>query len=912
MRNFISAFLLILCISFNANAQSGDKYFKDKDYQRAVFAYEREVINNPALYLNLAKSYFALQNFEKAIDAITLYKAKYSGADKTYADQLLTLLQRDDELVKVENLGSVINTSDNNFLPRILQDGKTLFFLSKGRIGGAGGEDIWTSSLDETGNWSSPKNLSTLNTSTNEGVLSISPDEKVAILFGNYPGSFGSGDLFYSVKTENGWSNPCNLGGTINTNHWESLACIGPDGKTLIYSTETGDGNNSDLYVTFLSEDGWAKPINIGKTINTKQDEKYPFLSADGKTLYFSSDGHFGFGGTDMFMCRRLDDTWTNWSEPVNLGKYINTLDDDADLSIPASGKMAYIVRSNAPDGYGGSDIYRFLMPFNMRPEQLFKLYGTVTNEKDSAAQVNIKFIDMATNKEITKATSNELTGFYQAALPLNKKYLAVIDMKGFLYYSEVIDLTDPDKYRKRFTFQQKIALQRKRLDEIKLHLDSLNTKLSALNQSNNEKIRETFEQFEKITKEYKRSIEELDITVYKAKYDWMTENTEDLSLQKDFHVKRAKIGMTFELKNIFFDLGKATLREDSKKELDKLYEILSNSEIVIELGGHTDSIGSDDANQSLSQQRVNSVKTYLEEKGISNTRLMAVGYGEKFPVASNTTDAGRQLNRRVEVKILKLQQDVEGSDVVTQNDKNRKPETDESKAIKKGEMLPVLQAAARKGGLPSGSECNNVYVKPTTTTQTYVPPVSHSYSWLSKGDIDIDDNILKHFNAGILNSNYASLGSSNGAYIILVNKEKLHENHLEYFYQNPDKVKFGIGYTKYNMIRLKPTFGIPVNLIWGWELKYFNKDDVNANKQSYYHLNIPLGARVIFPVKGFIVGPEIIYNYGLASNTTAGMGNSTYTSIGATVRWKFIHAGINENIGSEINFVGYKLGVSF
>ena len=309
MKKFIFAVSVILITCLCTNAQSGDKYFKDKDYQRAVFAYEREVLNNPSFYLNLAKSYFALQNFEKAADAISLYKSKFPNADNTYADQLLALLRRDDELVKVENLGPTINSGDNDFLPRILQDGKTLFFLSRNRTGGAGGEDIWTSSLDDNGNWTKPQNLTTLNTSSNEGVLSISPDEKVAILFGNYSGQFGHGDLFYSVKTENGWSNPCNLGGTINTAHWESLACIGPDGKTLIYSTDVGDGNSSDLYITFLSENGWSKPINIGNVINTKQNEKYPFLSADGKTLYFSSDGHFGFGGTDMFMSRRLGDT---------------------------------------------------------------------------------------------------------------------------------------------------------------------------------------------------------------------------------------------------------------------------------------------------------------------------------------------------------------------------------------------------------------------------------------------------------------------------------------------------------------------------------------------------------------------------------------------------------------------------
>lgn len=908
MRKIIVA-LVVLFFTTQMWAQNAEVFFKNKDYARAQFAYEREVVSNPALYLNLAKCYFALQKFDEAVVALKLYKEKYATADKAYVDMLIGLLQRNDELVKVENLGSTINSNDADFLPRILQDGRTLYFISDNRAGGSGQEDVWLSRMGDDGQWKSPEQLYSFNTRSNEGLLSISPDEKVAILFGNYPGSFGGGDLFYSVKTETGWSTPCNIGGTINAKLWESLACVGPDGKTIIYCTDFNDGRESEMMVTFLTEDGWTKPKSLGNTVNTNQDEKFPFLAADGKTLYFSSNGHPGFGEDDIFMSRRLDDSWTNWSAPINLGKYINTLDSDKDLSIPASGKLAYVVRTDAPDGYGKADIYKFLMPFSMRPEQLFKLYGHVYNEKDSVAQVNIKFIDMATNTVVTKATSNDSTGYYSAALPLNKKYLAVIDMKGFLYYSEVIDLTNPDKYRKRFTFQQKITEQRSRLDALKIKLDSLNYQLGVLNQANSEAIRETFDAYEKQTRAYKAAVEEMEMLVYNAKYNWMTETQEDLQLQKDFQVKRAKIGVTFELKNIFFDLGKASLREDSKKELDKLFEILSNSDIVIELGGHTDSIGKDEANLLLSQERVNSVRTYLTDKGINPNRILAVGYGEKFPVAMNSTDEGRQLNRRVEAKILRLTQDKEGSDVVTDADKKKKEDPIAAAAIKKGEMLPLLQAAARKGGLPSGSECNTVYKPTTYTNNNNYKPTNNNNKFFNFNELEIEDNILKKFNISLLNSSYNSSGMSTGAAISFVrDKTSLVEHQLEYYFSNPDSIKMGIGYTNLRNIQLKPVIGLPVNLLWGWEFKYFSD---NAAGEALYNLNIPLGARVIFKVKDVIVGPEFIYSLGLSRNTSV-MNNVNHNRIGVNARWKFIHAGLYKATGSEINFWGYRVGVSF
>jgi hypothetical protein len=344
----------------------------------------------------------------------------------------------------------------------------------------------------------------------------------------------------------------------------------------------------------------------------------------------------------------------------------------------------------------------------------------------------------------------------------------------------------------------------------------------------------------------------------------------------------------------------------------------MKNSEIVIELGGHTDSIGSDEANQNLSQQRVESVKTYLVEKGIATDRLVAVGYGEKTPIAPNATPEGRQLNRRVEVKILKLTRDKEGSDVVTDADKKKKDKEPEKVVVKKGEMLPILQAAARKGGLPSGSDCNNESYKPKyTPDKPYKPGKSKPWDkYFDKEALTIKDNVFKQVNFSLINFGYNSLDKQSiGGSAIFVKKKKLHEHHFEYYFQNPDQLQFGAGYTYLHMWKLKEKTGLPINLIWGVETKAFIKKDTYPT--DYYHLNIPLGARAIIPFKGFILGPEFIYSYGLGRNKDQinnidVMDNTTYVRIGATARWKFAHLGLYANAGKEINYFGYRLGVSF
>jgi len=763
-----------------------------------------------------------------------------------------------------------------------------------------------------------------MNTSSNEGILAISPDGNVAIVFGNYNGSFGGGDLFYSVKTENGWSYPCNLGGTINTKNWESLAALGPDGKTLIYSTVRSDGKgNSDLWVTQLTETGWTSPKNLGAAINTGEDEKWPFIAADGKTLYFSSDGHFGFGGSDLFMVKRLDDSWTNWSEPVNLGRYVNSLKNDKDFSVSGSGINGFITRSGMPDGYGSNDIYQFYVPAQLRPEQVFNVYGRVNDENDENAHVNIRYFDLATNEEVNKTATDASNGMYTVALQKGKKYKVVIDMKGYLYYSSILDLSDPNLLRNKEPFNQKLKNKQAELDRIQRELDQQNAKLKESLQSGSNDIDALFLEIEANMKRYRKALDDLEKVMAEARYEWLESEGQSLNVRQDYTLQSAKIGAKFELKNIFFDFGKASLRKESEVELDKLYEIMAKSEIVIELGGHSDSIGSEEANQKLSQERVNSVKTYLVNKGINTQRLMAVGYGETQPIATNSTEEGRGLNRRVEVKILRLTVEREGGEVVVEDPSKKKKQPKKEAPVElaeKGNMLELLQKAAKNGGLPSGSDCN----KEVEYNKKYVPSKKEGKKkygdqgtgfLYSYGDADKSNFILKSFNLSVVNWGYQPLDKNSlGVEMSFVTKD-LKENRIQYYFSNPDSITMGFGY---NFLKNNQIKSSPLLFCWGYETKLMvGKAGSIPEDRLFGHLSVPLGFRYLMDMKGLIIAPEAFYNVNVWTSRTkrndgAFEDGAQYMRFGVNSRWKLFHAGLNYNLGPTVNFLGFRAGVSF
>ncbi len=221
------------------------------------------------------------------------------------------------------------------------------------------------------------------------------------------------------------------------------------DQKTLVHAIEMSDTyGDQDLYVSFrLTNGDWSKPKNLGKNINTKGAENSPFLASDGVTLYFSTNGRPGYGKNDIFLTRRLDDSWTNWTEPENLGPSINTTDFDAYFTIPASGDYAYLV--SGENSFGKADIWRTKLPDVLKPRPVVLVYGKVLNSKTKEPiKANITYRLLETNEEVGIASSNPEDGAYKIILPAGTVYSFMASKKGIITVSENIDLKDIKQYK--------------------------------------------------------------------------------------------------------------------------------------------------------------------------------------------------------------------------------------------------------------------------------------------------------------------------------------------------------------------------------------------------------------------------------------------------------------------------------
>jgi len=623
--------------------------------------------------------------------------------------------------VVFNNLGESINTPYDDAVPRISMDGKILYFKSFSRGGGKGGEDIWYAERLPDGNFGNANAFNSLNTENHEALHAISGDGNIAILFGNYIGSFGKGDLFYSVNTPGGWTYPCNIGGSVNSDKWESQATLGPDGKTLIFCSDRQGGfGESDIYITFLEENKWTKPINLGSNINTRGKETRPFLAADNKTLYFSSNGHFGFGGSDIFFARRIGNSWTEWSTPYNMGKYINTIDDDEDLTVPSSGATGYTVKYNIAGGYGDYDIYSFTLPLEMRPDYVFNIYGKVLSEEDSAICAIIRFYDYSSKEEIAKIISHPTDGSYRIALTPGKRYYLTVDMKDYLYIYDEIDLTDPAKFYTREYIRQLLN----EIKQNKTALDIYNKNLQTLLNNKNASNAEIIAKYEEWKDQYGALTHSLNAAVNEANNKLQGKINSYTELEKNIYMQKLTIGASFKLRNILFDFGKSSLRSESEPELMKLYQMMLKSDISIILGGHTDHVGKAEKNQTLSQDRVNAVRQFIIDKGIDSTRITAIGYGEAKPIASNKTELGKQQNRRVEALITEIKPRKDAEELKVEE--IREFEKDEKIKGNYADFLLNLQKAAINGGIPKNSPCStgiDMYLKDETSQKNEQQP---------------------------------------------------------------------------------------------------------------------------------------------------------------------------------------------
>ncbi|MBL7873038.1 MAG: OmpA family protein [Cyclobacteriaceae bacterium] len=352
----------------------------------------------------------------------------------------------------VERLDTNVNSDFSEYNPLLSPDGKTLYFSRKNHPENVGGtsdkEDIWYSELGTDGKWSLAKNMGPQfnNAQPNfVNTVSSTPDGKaVVILLGNKYLDKGKMVAGVSMSTNVGgkWSDPKPLEIENDYNYNEKANYfLANTRKSLLMSVEREDTQGGrDLYVSFEKDDGtWTQPLNLGKGVNTVGEETAPFLASDDKTLYFSSNGFSGYGGSDIFMSKRLDETWTNWSSPENMGPDINTKLDDLFFNIPSTSEYAYYSRGITIDN---SDIYRVKMPVLLTPDPIVIVKGKLIDAK-TGEPIGAKIIyeRLSDGKEIGSTYSDPVTGEYEIHLPGGQQYGFRAEAKDHISENQNLDL---------------------------------------------------------------------------------------------------------------------------------------------------------------------------------------------------------------------------------------------------------------------------------------------------------------------------------------------------------------------------------------------------------------------------------------------------------------------------------------
>lgn len=356
---------------------------------------------------------------------------------------------------KPENLGTNINSEFQEIAPSVTPDGKTIFFTRSkhpDNIGVPEKQDIWYAEIGADGKFGMAKNIGApVNTKYHNSSFSISPDGNTMLLNNIYnPDGTSEKGLSITTKQSNGqWGNPQTIviDDYYNQNSYSEF-CLSQDGKILLMTVHRAESyGGKDIYFSrSKGENAWTKPVNVGKVVNTASNETSPFIASDGKTLYYSTGGLSGYGSNDIFVTRRLDETWTNWSEPQNLGPEINTPEWDAYFSITAKADYAYY--TSYENSMGDSDIFRVKVSDKNKPEPVALIKGIVYNKKTNLPiEATILYEVLPSGENAGKAISNAQTGAYKVVLPLKKNYGILAEAHGYIPVEENIDLTDSTNY---------------------------------------------------------------------------------------------------------------------------------------------------------------------------------------------------------------------------------------------------------------------------------------------------------------------------------------------------------------------------------------------------------------------------------------------------------------------------------
>jgi outer membrane protein OmpA-like peptidoglycan-associated protein/tetratricopeptide (TPR) repeat protein len=597
--------------NLKANIDAGLMHLSTIQRELAVKYLMRVYRKNPAfrydLEYHIASSYQYGLQFEKAIDFYTRYKLKlnkspdYKGKDKVEAKEVSRRLEEcanGKELVanpkpfSITNLGPEINSEFDDYAPVVNADETELIFTTRRRDG----------NLNEN----------------------VGDDNKPFE------------DIFISKKESGTWQPASNVGASVNTRFNESNIAWSPSGNTLfIYKDGVGSG---DIFSSTRQTNGtWTKPVALPGVVNSSFYESSVTITADESTIYFASERLGGLGGLDIYSCKK--DKKGAWTVVKNLGPAINTEYDDDAPYIEPDGKTLYF-SSRGRKGMGGFDMFKSsLINFEKREW---------TEPENLGYPIN---------------TPNDDVFIVGTGKP-NRFYYSSVRDDGF-GYSDIYLITDEKKKP-----EVAKAPEKKGIQPIKFMLEVVDAETqqpveatARMRGKDNTIIGSAglgtgsfeFGIMSTIPKEYTVSIELEGYIFENIKVSLGRATEEPQTVTRKVLLRKVAVGEISALRHVFFDFGKATLQEASFEELKMMLTMMKqNQSMQVEIGGHTDDVGSDTFNKKLSQQRADAVKSYLSSNGISGRRIKSVGYGEERPLVSNDDETGgREINRRVEFKVL-------------------------------------------------------------------------------------------------------------------------------------------------------------------------------------------------------------------------------------------------------------------
>ena len=594
-----------------------DKYVAI-DYLLRAYDLDEEVSKD--INLLLGKAYQLVLEFESAASHYKSHKLTLDEDEQKAYSEVLTKsleecqhgrkLSQEPVRVILQNLGESVNSKYDDYNPIFAYGDTALFFTSRRPFGKAQrnpidnkyNEDIYRATASSMGFESAIRLDKPYNSENNDGLVGVSADGMQYLL---YRGNTDKGNIeitSYNPEKKR-WSKPKSINSKLISKDGESSACISADGKELYYVSRNSElsSGGKDILFSRLNEKGkWGEPRNIGGLINTAYDEEGVFISADGKHLYFASQGHNSMGGFDIFRSERTKNG--GWAAPENLGYPINTPDDEIFYVMDRKGDYGYY-STIREGGIGSKDIFKVVFlgsekelltsmkdqlvagmpdkktgfltpPLLPRLDTAIVVTGRVLDTIDGVHPVlaTLTYMDPLGSIREVRAVTND-SGVYVVRLPEATIYGLEINATGYLYFLDILDL---------------------------------------LGQSGEEKV------------------------------------------VQDFYLQKIEVGTKVVLENIYFQTGKAVLRPESNEALDQVVRFLENNpDMKLEISGHTDNTGTLRINQKLSRERARSVVTYLVSRGIPEAMLVYEGYADTEPVAPNDSPEGREKNRRVEFKVL-------------------------------------------------------------------------------------------------------------------------------------------------------------------------------------------------------------------------------------------------------------------